>query len=240
MSENFKRSQRAYYGTSAAAYEAGDGYPRALDRGFARKGRIICKALGDAQYGSVLEVGAGSGLMTWFTIRQLHFLRYDLLDLSPAMLDRARQRLHDERLSFITADAAQTPFPSECYDVVIGCDIIHHLDNPISALKEWLRVAKFGAALVVLETNPRNPLHLRFIGVEHEVRSWLNTDTNLLRWVNNAGWERVKVVPVPYFTPPGPAFLAPLLDVIDRLSLWVPVWRRMGGLWLIIARKGRT
>jgi len=38
MSEDFKRAQLAYYDSSAADYETGDGVARALNRGFARKG----------------------------------------------------------------------------------------------------------------------------------------------------------------------------------------------------------
>jgi ubiquinone/menaquinone biosynthesis C-methylase UbiE len=237
MSRNFKRVQLDYYDQSVAGYEAGDGVARALNRGFARKARLICGALGAGRRESILEVGAGSGLMTWFAVRQLDFARYTLLDLSSAMLDRARERLPDARLAFIAADAMSTELDGDAYDAVLGCDIIHHLDDPVGALHEWYRVARPGARLVVLETNPLNPLHLRYIGAEHELRSWINTDANLLRWAKEAGWASVSVVPAPVFTPPGPRGLGWLLDAIDHVGVCVPGLRRLTGLWLVTGSK---
>lgn len=238
MSDDFQRGQLEYYDKSAEAYEAGDGVARTLNRAFERKSRILLNSLGPGPWDAVFEVGAGSGLLTWYVAKGLRYARYVALDLSQAMLDLAKRRLDGvAKVEFLRGDAAKTGLPSNSATAVIGCDIIHHLEHPVEALAEWHRVAKPGGKLVVLETNPKNPLHWRFIGVEHEVRSWLNTDTNLKRWVEEAGWKNVQVVEAPVFTPAGPRGLGWLLDALDQVSLWIPGWRRLTAMWVITAEK---
>ncbi len=39
-----------------------------------------------------------------------------------------------------------------------------------------------GGKMIILETNTYNPISLRNIGVEREVRSFLNSDKNLTKW----------------------------------------------------------
>ncbi len=234
----FQRSQLDYYDQSAEQYESGDGIQRTLNRAFERKARILMKSLGVGPWDVVLEVGAGSGLLTWFMAQRLRFARYLALDLSQGMLDLARKRLAGKTsLEFVRADAARTGLPSDLATAVIGCDIIHHLEFPENALREWYRLARPGARLAILETNPKNPLHWRFIGVEHEVRSWLNTDTNLKRWTEAAGWRDVRVEPAEVFTPAGPKGFGWALDLLDSISLCVPGWRRLSAMWIITAVK---
>lgn len=238
MNDEFQRRQMDYYDRSATDYEQGDGIARTLNRAFQRKAKIILQALAGTERKAVFEVGAGSGLMTWFVAQRLPHRRYVALDLSQSMLELARRRLDGVKpVEFVQGDAAATGLPSGFADTVIGCDIIHHLEHPVEALREWHRLASPGARLAILETNPRNPLHWRFIGVEHEVRSWLNTDTNLLRWVQEAGWKNVRVEAAPVFTPAGPKGTGWLLDLLDRVSLWIPGWRRLTAMWLITAEK---
>ncbi|MDY7026083.1 MAG: methyltransferase domain-containing protein [Pseudomonadota bacterium] len=59
-----------------------------------RTGLACLKALGPAPY--VLDLGCGSGKLSAQLARQLNTRQLDLLDLSPAMLSQARQRLERE------------------------------------------------------------------------------------------------------------------------------------------------
>jgi ubiquinone/menaquinone biosynthesis C-methylase UbiE len=182
----------------------------------------------------VAEMGAGSGLLTHF-LAPASTGRYVALDLSPTMLAAARSRAPSERAAFVLGDAQRVPLRPRSLDAVIGVDFIHHLGDPRRALAEWRSAVRSGGRLVVLETNAHNPLILQNVGVEHEVRAFLNTRANLKLWAEDAGWEGVRVEPTPSFTPPGPPALARLLDLADRAAFLVWPLRAICALWLLTA-----
>jgi hypothetical protein len=104
-------------------------------------------------------------------------------------------------------------------------------------MKELLRICKPKSKLVFLETNAYNPLIMLNIGLEHEVRCFLNTDSNLKKWLQDAGWANVKVLPAPSFTPSCPQWLSPFFDLLDKIFVSIPKIKKLSALWLITAEK---
>lgn len=166
-----------------------------------------------------------------------HFKSYVACDLSPAMLRKGADRVRDAQIKWVEADLRNLPFANSEFDSVFGTDIIHHPDDPVEALKEVLRVTASGSNIVVLESNALNPLNPRNIGVELEVRSFLNTQRNLHRWFEEAGWSDVQVRPTSTFTPAGPRILSPIFGLIDTVSVRIPGIRNFCALWEIRASK---
>ena len=237
MENSQKRDQLTYYDNQVADYEKENGLlKRGLTRAYKRKAKIILKELEDIKPKKILEIGAGSGLMTYF-ISELFSEELVALDLSKEMLELAKTRIKNTKVSYIVGDGTKPDFPDGSFDAVIGVDIIHHLEDPRAAMKEWKRLVRSGGKMVFLETNVYNPINLRNIGVEHEVRSFLNTDKNLALWPKDAGWETVSVTPAPSYTPAGPKFMVPLFNIIDVLSPKIPVWKKLTALWLVSAQK---
>jgi ubiquinone/menaquinone biosynthesis C-methylase UbiE len=232
-----KRDQLKYYANQVADYEKENGIlKRGLTRTYDRKAKIILKEIADINPKRILEIGSGSGLMTYF-ISQLYKEELVALDLSKEMLDLAKARIPNPKVSYVVGDGTTPDFPDGSFDAVIGVDIIHHLEDPRAAMKEWRRLVRPGGKMVFLETNVYNPINMRNIGVEHEVRSFLNTDKNLTLWSKDAGWETVSVTPAPAYTPAGPSFMIAFFHLIDIVSPKIPFWRRMAALWLVSAQK---
>jgi ubiquinone/menaquinone biosynthesis C-methylase UbiE len=225
--------QRAHYDGFVDEYDR-EGARRA--RGYVRKARILREAL-DGVRGSVLEIGAGTGLVTALLAPTLPVERYTALELSPTMLDAARARAGGPRMEFVQADAMDTKLPSETFDAAICVDVIHHLGRPVDALREWLRLVKPGGRLALLEANAFNLMNRAYLGVEFELRVFLNTDANLQAWATEAGWCDACVTPTPTYTPSGPPALARLLDFVDRAAVKVPSARKFTALWCLTARK---
>ena len=92
--------------------------------------------------------GAGPALRA---VRPGAALRYVAIDLSPAMLRRARARAEVRGLSgieFREADATDLPLPSSCADLFLSLWGLHVFDDPPAALVEAARVIKPGGRLV--------------------------------------------------------------------------------------------
>ncbi len=75
----------------------------------------------------VLDLGAGTGLLSQTIARQYPNCELVLLDGSPAMLEQARGSLGD-RARYVTGDLAET-LPAGPWDAVVSALAIHHLEH---------------------------------------------------------------------------------------------------------------
>jgi ubiquinone/menaquinone biosynthesis C-methylase UbiE len=233
MATAWDEVQRRYYETGLEDYEA---ERSRRTRAYRRKARILAAVLRAAGSRSVVEVAAGSGLVTRFLLPSLPGVRYVALDFAHAMLAAARTRA-GAAAQYVLADVAATGLADASVDAVVGVDILHHLGEPAAALGEWLRITRPGGTLAILESNPYHPVSLAFIGVEHELRLFMNSPRNLTAWARDAGWHDVELRTTPTFTPSGPAALGRMLDGVDRLAMHLPGARWLAALWLLAGRK---
>jgi ubiquinone/menaquinone biosynthesis C-methylase UbiE len=101
---------------------------------------------------SVLEVGCGEGYLTRLVAEWLHPSRICGIDLSARIFDP--EGSSSSSLFFSCQSAYQLGFRRECFDLVIGAEVLEHLRFPLSALTEIHRVT----SRFVLFTVPREPI----------------------------------------------------------------------------------
>lgn len=77
----------------------------------------------------VLDLGAGTGLLSAALLAALPGVRLELLDASEPMLDEARQRLGSAVAAVHVADM-NGPLPAGPYDAIVSALAIHHLEHP--------------------------------------------------------------------------------------------------------------
>jgi 2-polyprenyl-3-methyl-5-hydroxy-6-metoxy-1,4-benzoquinol methylase len=244
MDNSFNQeSQLHYYEDESNDYEAG-WIKRKTNRAFKRKSNIIKNAAGTSPDLKILEIGAGSGLLSYFTCSSIKCEKYIVSDLSPVMLKKAEERLTKlkntkaKEIDFEVIDLYNLEKLNQKFDLIIGTDIIHHLINPELVLRNLQLLLNTSGKVVILETNIYNPLAwFGIIGREHEIRAVLNTPDNFRTWLTKAGWNNFSVKPAPSFTPAGPVILHPLLDLIDKSLVRVPILNKICALWLIEASK---
>src|SRR6478735_9125859 len=87
-------------------------------------------ALGRTGPARVLDLGAGTGLLSSVLAPVLPDATFVLLDEAPAMLERAAERLAPlgDRVSTVVADL-RDPLPDGPFDVIASALAIHHLTD---------------------------------------------------------------------------------------------------------------
>lgn len=74
------------------------------------------------------------------------------VDIAEKMLKVARKKL-PSTVYLKKADIHQLPFPDNFFDYVISTEAFHHYHNQEIALKEMVRVSKFGGKVIVIDIN---------------------------------------------------------------------------------------
>lgn len=98
----------------------------------------------------VADVGAGTGFMAAGIaplVKQIY-----VLDGSPAMLEVARNNLSGfANVVFQQADGASLPLPDASLDAVFANMYLHHTIDPLTAIREMVRVLRPGGRLVITD-----------------------------------------------------------------------------------------
>jgi SAM-dependent methyltransferase len=117
--------------------------------------RLVVEFSGVAAADTVLDVACGPGLLTCAFARVARHATG--IDLTPAMLDRARAVQHERGLTNVTwtlGDVLALPWPAGTFSVVTTRFSFHHLLDPRAALAEMTRVCAPGGHIVVVDSAP--------------------------------------------------------------------------------------
>lgn len=118
-------------------------------------GELLCEAIPLRAGQRVLDVATGSGNTAMSAARRA----CDVVgvDFVPSLLERARERVHAERLRNITfelGDTQKLPFPDGSFDVVLSTFGHMFAPDPDLAAKEMARVAKPGGTVAFVAWTP--------------------------------------------------------------------------------------
>jgi len=94
----------------------------------------------------VLDVGCGAGYGSSYLARNAK--RVIGVDISKEAVDCAREHYPKDGLDFITADATKLPFPRGSFDVVVAFEVLEHVKEYESLLRECKRVTKNGGMFI--------------------------------------------------------------------------------------------
>ncbi|MEI9901462.1 MAG: class I SAM-dependent methyltransferase [Hyphomicrobium sp.] len=130
--------------------------------------------------GRILEVGVGTGLSLPDYQRHLEVTG---IDLSPDMLEKARERVNQERLDHVTGlhemDAGDLKFPDASFDTVVAMFVMTVVPEPEKVMRELARVVKPGGEVLLVN-------HFS----QHEgVRGWV--ERRMAPFADKIGWRSV-------------------------------------------------
>lgn len=190
---------------------------------------------------TVLEVGCGPGYFTRALAQT--GAKIIAIDISPALLDHAKQILNSSNVELSVGNAYQLSFPDKTFDAVIGSSILHHLDLD-AALKEFSRVLKPGGLLHFTEPNMLNPEVFleRKIPLLRKITHQSPDETAFVRWplkqkIRSFGFDRIEIFPFDFLHPLIPVFLIPLIRRTGDALEKIPLIKEIGGSLNILAKK---
>jgi SAM-dependent methyltransferase len=116
---------------------------------------LLIKASGATPADTVLDVACGPGLVVCAFAKVVAHATG--IDITPAMLDRARQLQAEKGLTNVTwklGDVLALPFPDASFSIVTSRFAFHHILDPATVLGEMKRVCKPGGKVVVADSAP--------------------------------------------------------------------------------------
>ena len=114
--------------------------------------RMIVDAASPRPGDTVLDVACGGGLVVCAFAP--HVKHATGIDMTPAMLDRARQLAAEQgigNVSWERGDVGRLPYPDAAFDIVVTRFSMHHFLDPLAVLREMARVCAPGGRIAVVD-----------------------------------------------------------------------------------------
>jgi len=117
--------------------------------------KLVVEFSGAGPDDTVLDVACGPGLIVVAFARVVKHATG--IDLTPAMLDRARAYAREQGVTNITwqqGDVLPLPYPDGSFSIVSSRFAFHHFLDPLAVLKQMARVCKPGGTIIVVDSAP--------------------------------------------------------------------------------------
>jgi len=150
-----------------------------------RAGRRAAIEAAERIGGRILEVGVGTGIsLPGYSCRNRIFG----VDISAAMLERARRRVAELHLEHVggleVMDAEELKFPDASFDVVVAQYVVTAVPHPEHALDEFARVVRPGGEIVITSRIGAET------GLRGAVEKTLTPVTSKLGFRTEFAWDR--------------------------------------------------
>jgi ubiquinone/menaquinone biosynthesis C-methylase UbiE len=184
--------------------KGGNLYPKFTSRNFVVKWLMknYCSSLfGLTQsltFNSAIDVGCGEGEIISL-LREYYPQCFIMgIDIDEKVLEKAKQR--NKGIEFKVQNIMQLDIPDNSFDLVICLEVLEHLDNPVTALKEIVRISK----KYILCSVPNEPIwsFLNLCRLAY-IKNLGNTPGHIQKWSKKSfvnflsGQVNVKLVKTP-------------------------------------------
>ena len=126
--------------------------------------RVLAKGI---EKGTALDIGTGPGIFPIFLSKALPEIRFKGIDLSPVMIDLAKENAIDEglgdKIAFEVGSAYSLPCEDHSFDLILCINTLHHLDRPIDFFNEVARTLKGEGGFVIVDFHRDTPRVLVWI-----------------------------------------------------------------------------
>lgn len=133
----------------------GDGYELSMGRWSRRLAEQFLDFAGAADGENVLDVGCGTGSLSFTLAARAPNSTITGIDFSQAYVDFAKRNNTQTRMSFETGDACAMPYADKTFDRVLSLLVLHYVREPKKAIAEMRRVARAGATAAAIVWDAR-------------------------------------------------------------------------------------
>jgi ubiquinone/menaquinone biosynthesis C-methylase UbiE len=125
-----------------------DKYDRVVDLQIGPKTRSLVRerVAKEGRLGNLAEFGCGTGYYTQMLAEKAHSVV--ATDISPGMLEIAKQRTAATNVRFQTEDCQKTSLPESAFDTAF-ISLVLHFTEPEKTLAEMYRILKIGGTLII-------------------------------------------------------------------------------------------
>jgi ubiquinone/menaquinone biosynthesis C-methylase UbiE len=114
--------------------------------------RMIVEAAAPKPSDTLLDVACGGGIVV--SAFAPHVKHATGIDMTPAMLDRARQHAAENNVANVSwdrGDVTALPYRDHTFDIVVTRFSMHHFLEPLGVMREMVRVCAAGGRVVVVD-----------------------------------------------------------------------------------------
>lgn len=135
------------------------------------------------------DIGAGTGFITEGLLRK--GLKVIAVDQSDEMIHQMKQKFKDfEEVDYRQGEAENLPIEDNKVDYVMANMYLHHVNEPLLAINEMVRILKPGGKLVITDLDEHNH---EFLRLEHYDK-WMGFKRqNIEKWFLEAGLKNVYI-----------------------------------------------
>ncbi len=133
--------------SSTFAAHDGDGYELQMGRWSRRLAEPFLEFSGHADGEQVLDVGCGTGSLTFALAQRAKVRGICGLDFSPTYIDYATRRNRDPRIEFRVGDACALPFADGAFNRTLSLLMLNFVPRTELAVKEMCRVTRPGGVV---------------------------------------------------------------------------------------------
>ncbi|MBB2779748.1 UNVERIFIED_ORG: SAM-dependent methyltransferase [Rhizobium esperanzae] len=127
--------------------ESADGYERLMGRWSKRLAPMLIDFAGVADGERVLDVGCGTGSLTFTLAEKPGLQEITAIDYSPVFVEAAMRRNTDPRITIWQADACALPFEDNRFDRAMSLLVLHFVPEAGKAVSEMARVVRPGGVV---------------------------------------------------------------------------------------------
>ncbi|TIW65287.1 MAG: methyltransferase domain-containing protein, partial [Mesorhizobium sp.] len=98
----------------------------------------------------ILDVGCGTGSLTFELAKSAGLAEIQAIDFSPVFIEAAKARNTDSRITFSQADATALPFADDAFDRALALLVLHFVPETGKAVAEMRRVTRPGGVIAAV------------------------------------------------------------------------------------------
>lgn len=127
-----------------------DGYEQLMGRWSRRLAPDFIDFAGIAAGDRILDVGCGTGSLTFELASRSEPKAIAAIDFAPAFVEAAKRRNTDARVTIQQADATDLPFADDAFDRAMALLVLHFVPDAPLAIREMRRVVKPGGMVAAV------------------------------------------------------------------------------------------